>query len=581
MFRLKSILAVAVLAAGALLTAAACSNGPSQAELDAAKAQNDAAKAQLTQNEAVMAADQSAIAALTTELTNLRKSTGDKDAAIVKIQSSLAEKEKTAAELAAKADALDVKVKSIVPITFAQTGQIQSAPSATQPSGWDTAESIRGGLKLVATFDSSGPDAWDVKAHPTVYVSSEGGVAFGAPTGAAALYPGLHLIDAYSKQVVASVNYNLGATVSPHTAGVSPDGKWFYLEGARSVDTKTEIVVFVINARTLKIDKVLKQESMYQGALRVQNLHHVTSFVDSKGNERVALEFGFGGTGGPHFLLDPKSDNKVVKAITMDDTGYPMGHPFLTVDPTGKFLFVSIKLQAWADTTHDVGGIAKINMENWAVTLIPGVGDHLIGMMATADGKFLYTNDAQNSVTYKIDLALNQVVAKTSSGVSGPYGLALTWDEKLLYTVGKGETGPNQGHVLGVIDTTTFRPASSTLLGVNQPIELGGNSRTVDHAFLHPDPKVNELWVSNMGGPETTILDLNTNKVIAHISTPHGGNTHSGAFIHYNADWTAAVLADHGGPKKDMLTTRAAMAKAAAASPTAVPATATPTAVPK
>jgi hypothetical protein len=413
-----------------------------------------------------------------------------------------------------------------------------------------------------------------------VYVSSEGGVPFGAPSGTTALYPGLHLIDAYSKEAVASVNYNLGATVSPHTVGVSQDGKWFYLEGARSIDGKTEIVVFVINARTLKIDKVLKQESMYQGRVRTQNLHHVTAFTDSQGNDRVALEFGFGSTGGPHFLLDPK-DNKVVKAITMDDTGYPMGHPFLTVDPTGKFLFVSLKMAAWATTTHGVGGIAKINMENWAVTVITEVGDHIIGMMTTADGKFLYANDGEGSRTYKIDLALNKVVASTSASVAGPYGMALTWDEKLLYLVGKGEGAANQGHVLGVIDTTTFRPASSTLLGVNQPIELGGNSRTVDHAQLHPDPKVNELWISNMGGPETTVLDLKTNKVIAHIPTPHLGNTHSGAFIKYNADWTATVLADHGGPKKDMLTTRAAMAKAAAVTPTAVPATATPVPAPR
>jgi DNA-binding beta-propeller fold protein YncE len=220
-------------------------------------------------------------------------------------------------------------------------------------------------------------------------------------------------------------------------------------------------------------------------------------------------------------------------------------------------------------------------MENWAVTVITEVGDHIIGMMTTADGKFLYANDGEGSRTYKIDLALNKVVASTSASVAGPYGMALTWDEKLLYLVGKGEGAANQGHVLGVIDTTTFRPASSTLLGVNQPIELGGNSRTVDHAQLHPDPKVNELWISNMGGPETTVLDLKTNKVIAHIPTPHLGNTHSGAFIKYNADWTATVLADHGGPKKDMLTTRAAMAKAAAVTPTAVPATATPVPAPR
>ena len=538
------------------LVAAACSSGVPQKDMGALKAQ-------LAQAQSVIASDQSAIAAMTTELADLRAASGDKNAALTKIQASFAEKEKEAAALSAKAVDLEAKFKAIVPVTVAQTGQIQAAPTAAQPSGWDTPESIRGGLKLVATFDSSGPDAWDAKAHPMVYVTSLGGTGSDGKT----LYPGLYIVDAYTKEVVASANYNLGATVSPHTVGASPDGKWLYLEGARLAEDgkTTDVVVFIINARTLKIDKVLDQQSMFMGSLRSQNLHHVTGFADSKGRDRLILEFGFGSTGGPHLILDPKDNNRVVKAITMDDTGYPMGHPFLTVDPTGKYVYVSLKMAAWAGETHDVGGIAKINLETNAVTIIPGVGDHIIGMMLTADGKFLYVNDAENSFTYKIDNERNAVVTKTSSGVTGPYGLALTWDEKLLYTVGKGETGPNQGHVLGVVDTTTFRPASSTLLGVNQPIELGEGSRTADHAFLHPDPKVNELWVSNMGGTVTTVLDLKTNTVKARIPNPNGGNTHSGAFIQCNADGTGKVLADHGGPKKDMLTTRLAMAQAAAA----------------
>jgi hypothetical protein len=131
--------------------------------------------------------------------------------------------------------------------------------------------------------------------------------------------------------------------------------------------------------------------------------------------------------------------------------------------------------------------------------------------------------------------------------------------------VGKGEGAANQGHVLGVVDLKTFRPASSTLLGVNQPIELGEGSRTTDHAFLHPDPAVNELWISNMGGSVTTVLDLKTNAVKARIPTPEGGNTHSGAFVRYAADWTGTVLSDHGGPKAEILAIRLAKAQAAAA----------------
>ncbi len=528
------------------LLALACTSGVSQTEYDAANAQLQAKEQELATAQQEAASAQEAV---------LRAKTLAEEISVR--EGELSQKSAEVAELQAQ-------IKGLAPTTIVQAGQLQPVPATGQPSGWDTAESIRGGLKLIATYDSSGPDAFDVKAHPMVYFTSEGGTPPGATVP---LFPGLHVIDAYSKEVIASANYDLGAKISPHTVGVSPDGKWAYLEGIRlKEDGKTtEGVTFIINARTLRLDKVVKQESMMQGSLRNQNLHHVVGFADSKGRDRVVLEYGFGSSGGPHFILDPKDDNRVVKAITIEDTGYWMGHPFLTVDPTGKFLFVSLKMAAWATATDDVGGIAKINLETNAVTIIPGVGEHLIGMMVTADGKFLYTNDGENSKTYKIDLTTNTVVGKTSCNVAGCYGLALSWDEKLLYTVGKGEGAANQGHVLGVIDTTTFRPASSTLLGVNQPIELGEGSRTADHAFLHPDPAVNEIWVSNMGGTVTTVLDLKTNTVKARISTPHGGNTHSGAFVRYGADWTGTVLADHGGPKAEMLAIRLAKAQAAVA----------------
>ncbi|MBI3979155.1 MAG: hypothetical protein HY331_13305 [Chloroflexi bacterium] len=438
--------------------------------------------------------------------------------------------------------------KAAAPSTVVQAGQLQPSPAGAQPSGWDTKESIRGGLKLVATYDSSGPDAWSAKDHPMVYFSSEGGND---------LYAGLHIVDAASKTVVASARYELGAyKVSPHTVGVSPDGKWAYLQGGRTVDGKNEDVTLIVNARTLKLDKILKQESLFQGATRVQRLHHVISFVDTKGQDRVVLEYGFGSSGGPHFLIDPKENNKVVMAITTEDTGYWMGHPFLTVDPARKFLYVGLKMAAWADHTKDVGGLAKINLDTRAVTIIPGVGEHLIGMSHTADGKFLYVNDGHDSMVYKIDTEKNEVVGKTSAGVAGPYGLALNWDETELFSVGKGEGSHNTGSVLGVIDLVDFR----TKRGIINPIPLGGEGKvaSIDHALLHPDPKLNELWVSNMAGDQTIVLDLKTRTVKARIPTPNKGNTHSGAFVQYNADWTGKVLADHGGPQPEQYAARAA-----------------------
>ncbi|MDP2728918.1 MAG: hypothetical protein Q8O55_00320 [Dehalococcoidales bacterium] len=463
---------------------------------------------------------------------------------------------------------LQAQIKGMAPVTIIETGQLQPAPAGAKPSGWDTAESIRGGLKLVATYDSSGPDAWSAADHPLIYVSSEG-TEQSSPTydEKAPYFAGFFIVDAYTKQNVASALFNVGLEITrfPHGVMVSPDGKWAYVGWAQK-DTagKTEGVVAIVNMRTLKMDKLLMQESYYQGSLRRQNLHHVQSFWDWQGRDRVVLTWGFGSTGGPHFILDPKNDNRVVKAITLDDV-FPMGHPYPTTSPDGKFIYVSMGAPWIQEGEGYRASIAKLNLETGAVIVIPDVGNHPIGITSTADGKWTYVIDGTNSFVFKIDNETNKVVGHASAGVGGPYGLALNWDESFLYTVGKGEGSHNTGGVLGVLETKTMRQTRTIH---KMPIWLGGSASSVDHAILHPDPEVNELWVSNMNGWETIVLDLNTNTPKAYIPTPNGGNTHSGGFVRYKADWTGEVQSDQGGPKSktmwDIVKAKVAAKEAAA-----------------
>ena len=70
-------------------------------------------------------------------------------------------------------------------------------------------------MTQLATYDSSGPDAWDVEAHPVVYFTSEG---VGANPNGGSGMSGIHIIDAYSKEVVASALFDLGeeVTMPPH-----------------------------------------------------------------------------------------------------------------------------------------------------------------------------------------------------------------------------------------------------------------------------------------------------------------------------------------------------------------------------
>jgi mono/diheme cytochrome c family protein len=159
------------------------------------------------------------------------------------------------------------------------------------------------------------------------------------------------------------------------------------------------------------------------------------------------------------------------------------------------------------------------------------------------------------------------VVDSTQAGVAGPYGLALNWDETYLYPIGKGEGTHNNGSVVGVVETKTFTSPRNFIH--NMPLYLGGSASSVDHGIIHPDPKLNELWISNMNGWETIVMDLNTHKVIAYIPTPNGGDTHSGGFARYTPDWKGELLADMGGPKA---TVRATMRQRVAALQPAAPA---------
>ncbi|MFV2003301.1 MAG: hypothetical protein ACC619_10015, partial [Paracoccaceae bacterium] len=92
---------------------------------------------------------------------------------------------------------------------------------------------------------------------------------------------------------------------------------------------------------------------------------------------------------------------------------------------------------------------------------------------------------------------------------------------------------------------------------------LGGSASSVEHAILHPDPEVNEMWISNMNGWETIVLDLETYQPTDWIATPNGGDTHSGGFVRYNPDFTGELLTDMGGIKAESVRELVRAAKAA------------------
>jgi YVTN family beta-propeller protein len=459
-----------------------------------------------------------------------------------------------------------------------QTAQLAAPVEsvAIGEDGWTNEESVRGGLKLVAELDSAGDDAWDIAAHPRVYFSSESYDSnfFSGDEGAAKLealglgnFIGWHVVDAYSKEVIASATYELNGDIvrGPHGVGVSPDGQWGYVGWSENDPNGGDRNNFVgiINVRTMKLDKILKQESYFQGGMRGQALHHIQGWTDVDGNEYIILQWGFGSNGGPHHILSPNDNNTVFRSITYDDVK-PIGHPFTTPSPDGKFVYISMDAGWISGAESAVAGIAKVDVQTGEVIEIPGVGWHPIGITHTQDGKFTYVVDGHSSHVYVIDDELNEVIGEASAGVGGPYGICLNWDETLAFTVGKGEGSHNVGSVLGIMEFD-HKGGIDEYNDVNQPIYLGSSASSVDHCALHPDPEVNEVWVSNMKGWETIVVDLDTLTATDWIPTPHGGDTHGMAFVWYDNGWDSGeLMVDMGGPKSKTLQAQI-MANAAAA----------------
>lgn len=471
-------------------------------------------------------------------------------------------------------------------ITIVQPGApVEGTPVEPLPNDWATAESVRGGLHLIAEFDSSGPDAWDIAAHPKVYFTSESfEPANPAQNEDEPFFSGYHVIDAVTHEVLyaftvgdSGTGYAAPLTRGPHGVGVSPDGKWMYVgwsETAEAEGSVSQNYIAVIEVRTGKINKLLKQESYFQFGMRGQAIHHIQCWTDVDGNDRCIFQWGFGANGGPHHIIDPNDDNRVVRSITYDDVK-PMGHPFTTPSPDGKWVYISMASNSLRESFAGATCIAKVSTDTPEVIEICDehrrVLNHPIGITHTMDGKYTYVVEGSASMVVKIDNEENEVVAATSAGVAGPYGICLNKDETIAFIVGKGEGSHNTGSVLGLIDLAKFSqlrvdheyPGDGTI----NPLYLGGSAASVDHCALNPDLDANEIWVSNMRGWETIVVNYTTFEVTDYVPTPNGGDTHGMAFVWYLTGWESGeLMTDMGGPKSKTLQAEiAALAAAAAA----------------
>lgn len=409
--------------------------------------------------------------------------------------------------------------------------------SAEEKANWATEWSERVGVELEYTFDSSGPDAWDSEEHPLVFMTTEGPGYGGLLSGVT--LPGLAIIDADTREVVAHKSYDVLSwgwknVFEPHGLGVSPDGKWIYLPtGEGSFMTMGEHAgrYLVINARTLKLDKVIQVQGQ---------AHHASAYRTPDGEQRVMLY----GWSQPLFVLDPDDDNRAVGSVSHQDQGSEAYSYFASPDGdeiigTGRYRDFDMRKELSDNPVWQIDPVSW-KVKKWIKT--PDSAP--VWVAYTVDGKSAYLTGARGSIVMHLDLETDKFVSEQRAGVDGPYGGHFGWDDRYIYTIGKGEESHNRGKMLGMVDTATMEvPGSRAMDQIYTGCVRG------DHGTLHPDPDANELWISCNASFEVVVFDLDLKEVTERIPLPNGGSTHSGAFVSYPDGWNSEgeVLSDHNG----------------------------------
>ena len=458
------------------------------------------------------------------------------------LQSDLDAANAGSTQLAGEVAALQAQIASTGPSIIVQTVTGDTTGGVT-PSGWETAASIAAKVELLATYNSSGAAAWDAAAHPDVFVTSEG-VGYAGFYSTTYTVAGLQIIDAITKEHVASVGFDLGYENmgTPHGLGVSPDGRWIYVPTADGkqpwqMNASDGGRLLVVDAKTLKLAMVIGTN---------KGPHHVKSFTDMAGNDRIIVET----QGGPTLLLDPNDDHRVVFQIGPDRL-YGSAYQ-VDADPAGANLYIGLVLGGRGIAPELEGAVAKVSLESGRVTYIANVGMYPNGFAFTSDGKFTYVSDSSGDRVYKIDNATNKTVGSTQTAVPGPYMIELNVDETELWVVGKGEMTYNLGGSLGLIDTKSFRAVRDYYIG----------GQTIDHSLVNP-ADTSELWVTSSGTAEVIVFDMETRTVKERIADQNGGDTHSGAFVHYNADFSGEMRNDNSGARGAFMADKLAAIEAA------------------
>jgi DNA-binding beta-propeller fold protein YncE len=424
--------------------------------------------------------------------------------------------------------------------TYVAIGMLCATATVTyaQQDNWTTETARRMGLRLVESRNAAGPPAYPVQAGDLLFFTNVG-TSYGAKNPKNSVV----VIDATTKKPIAVSDLEPAWSEkwTSHGVGVSPDGRYVYLPGMAPAAASNPGSLLILDGRSLKIYQIVTSPA--------QRPHHIKNFEDWMGRRRVLVEdfnwLGQGQMAAEHgtgfYVMDPMDNNKVVGGMTPGDL---RGTPYAGFTaPDGRYLYYSMPGPEFRLAHELRGWMAKIDMQTWKLVQNLPMGAYPIWTVFSRDGRFAWTTQAGDAKVLKVERGkageFDRVVGEARTG-PGPYGLAISVDERELWVADKGEgVAPSQRKTtVTVIDTATNQ--------VKHAIDT--RCVTNDHVIASPDGT--EMWATCNASHEIVVLDTKTYQVKARIPMPNQGDSHGGTFVYYTkgpSGVVAEVVGDQNG----------------------------------
>ncbi len=346
--------------------------------------------------------------------------------------------------------------------------------------------------------------------------------------------------DTDTKEIVASYKLPRELRGDVHTTFASPDGKYIYINGIKPRGNLSEAQRLEGPSTLLKVDALTLQPiASFEIGGRI---HHGQIFRDKY---LLIDTFGRDPDGLDVFLLDPETDEIIggvrdeqlggstYTAFTDNEFIYVLMEPGGYATPAMTGYLAGLQMKAGDLVAMRPFWIAKLDPDTWEVVdEFPYPGYRANWVTIDSNSEFLYLPTGASSLVTKLDAKTGEKIWSSPTGI-GPYGAALTADEKELWVADKGETTRMFGRTVTVIDAEAGTPLETLFSGYQ-----------VDHILLSPNGK--EMWGTSNGEGRIYVWDVATREQITVIDMPEHGDAHGLVWVHYDEDGNSRVVRDQG-----------------------------------